>query len=117
MDNLHTGQPRRILVIDDNRSIHEDFRKILSTRPADVSALDDAEAELFGEPKAGSDSLHFEMDSAYQGQEGLSLVQQAMEEGRPYAMAFVDVRMPPGMDGIETTAALWRVDPNLQIVI
>jgi DNA-binding NtrC family response regulator len=32
-------------------------------------------------------------------------------------MAFVDVRMPPGWDGIEVTPRLWVADPNLQIVI
>jgi PAS domain S-box-containing protein len=32
-------------------------------------------------------------------------------------MAFVDVRMPPGWDGIETIAKIWDVYPDLQIVI
>ena len=52
-----------------------------------------------------------------QGEEGLKMVQQAIEEGRPYAMAFVDVRMPPGWDGIETIARIWEADPELQIVV
>jgi two-component system, sensor histidine kinase and response regulator len=117
MDNLETYEHRRVLVIDDNRSIHEDFRKILSNGDNTDSALNQAEAELFGEPSTGTRSVQFEIDSAYQGQEGLALVQQALEIGRPYAMAFVDVRMPPGWDGIETTTQLWKVDPNLQIVI
>ncbi len=117
MDNLETYQHRRILVIDDNRSIHEDFRKILSNGGSAASALNQAEAELFGEPSTGTRSAQFEIDSAYQGQEGLVLVRQALECGRPYAMAFVDVRMPPGWNGIETTSQLWKVDPNIQIVI
>src|SRR5882724_1707610 len=102
MDSLHASKQRRILVIDDNRSIHDDFRKILGSRPGGNFALDDVEAELFGESKPEGSSLYFEVDSAYQGQEGLTLVQRALEQGRPYAMAFVDVRMPPGIDGIET---------------
>ena len=40
-----------------------------------------------------------------------------MEQGRPYSVAFVDMRMPPGWDGIETIARLWQADPDLQIVI
>ena len=59
----------------------------------------------------------FEIDLALQGKEGLQRVQQALAEGRPYAMAFIDVRMPPGWDGIETTGRIWRVDPDLQVVI
>jgi PAS domain S-box-containing protein len=59
----------------------------------------------------------FEVDSAYQGQEGVLLVKKALEAGLPYAMAFVDVRMPPGWDGVETTRRIWELDPNLQVVL
>jgi PAS domain S-box-containing protein len=59
----------------------------------------------------------FDLDSAYQGQEGFALVKKALEEGRPHAMAFVDVRMPPGWDGVETTRRIWEIDPDLQVVI
>ena len=59
----------------------------------------------------------FEIDSAYQGQEGLEMVCQALRDKRPYAVAFVDVRMPPGWDGIVTIAHLWKEDPNLEIVV
>ena len=62
-------------------------------------------------------SQGFEIESAYQGQEGVALVQQALEEGRPYAMAFVDMRMPPGWDGLETIERLWAIDPDVQVVI
>src|SRR5208283_2874102 len=61
--------------------------------------------------------ITFELDSAYQGQEGLAKVTKALAEDRPYAMAFVDVRMPPGWDGVETIERLWEVDPRLQIVV
>jgi two-component system NtrC family sensor kinase len=59
----------------------------------------------------------FELDSAFQGQEGLAKVEAALQEGLPYAMAFVDMRMPPGWDGVETIEHLWRADPDLQVVI
>lgn len=117
MDNFDTSRQRRILVIDDNRSIHEDFRKILGNGQSGTSALGRMEAELLGEPKVEANPRHFEVDSAYQGQEGLALAQQALEQGRPYVMAFVDVRVPPGWDRVETTTQLWKVDPDLQIVI
>jgi PAS domain S-box-containing protein len=108
---------RRILVIDDNAAIHADFRKILVVEDSG-GELAKAEAELFRRPVAKpAKQPGFELASAYQGQEGLAAVTQAAQAGRPFAMAFVDVRMPPGWDGTETTARMWEVDPNLQIVI
>lgn len=111
------NQNRRILVIDDNRAIHGDFRKILCGDHAETAALDEAEAELFGQIPVTSSRPVFEVDSAYQGQEGLDLVRRAVQAGRPYALAFVDIRMPPGWDGVETTARLWEEDSRLQIVL
>ena len=57
----------------------------------------------------------FEIASAHQGEEGLELDRAALGAGRPYSMAFVDVRLPPGWDGIETTVRLWEIDPDLVI--
>src|ERR1700691_2952123 len=103
MDNLPAEKNRRILIIDDNRAIHDDFRKILSLGTIAADALDVTETALFGKPANVVRKIQYEIDSAYQGQEGVMLVQKALEAGRPYAMAFVDIRMPPGMDGVETT--------------
>lgn len=104
---------RRILVIDDNSAIHDDFRKILGAPEAADAELDAFEANLFG----GYESAHYEIDTALQGDEGLRKVERALMAGRPYAVAVVDVRMPPGWDGIETTRRIWEVDPDLQVVI
>ena len=113
--NLGTEKNLRILVIDDNRTIHDDFRKILSpARPGDM--LEGAETLLFNAPGHTKRPM-FEIDSAYQGKEGLDLVEQAVQKGRPYAVAFVDIRMPPGWDGVETAAKIWEAYPDLQIVI
>ena len=109
---------RRILIIDDNQAIHDDFRKILAPLDAGRSAeLDASEAELFGEPVPQASRVVFELDSAYQGQEAVAMLEKSLAEGRPYAMAFVDVRMPPGWDGVETTRRMLELDPRLQIVI
>ncbi|MDQ0705818.1 two-component system NtrC family sensor kinase [Pseudomonas sp. W3I7] len=107
---------RRILLIDDTPSIHEDFRKILMPSVASNPALDDLESALFGDavtPQAQAFDLH----SAYGGEEGLGLLTTAMAEQRPYALAFVDMRMPQGWDGAKTIEALWKVDPDLQVVV
>jgi PAS domain S-box-containing protein len=120
MNNPPAEKNRRILIIDDNHAIHDDFRKILSPATTTAAALDVTEAELFGKlvPHGGMvQQIRYEIDSAYQGQEGVLLVKQALEAGHPYAMAFVDVRMPPGMDGVETTRKMWELDPDLQVVL
>ena len=114
--NFDPNQNHRILVIDDNPAIHEDFRKILC-KPKISGELADAEAALFGEETAPIKMPEFQIDSAYQGQEGLAMIEQSLQEGRPYAMAFVDVRMPPGWDGVESTAKIWEKYPDLQVVI
>ena len=106
---------RRVLLVDDMPSIHEDFRKILQPVPAPAD-LDEDEAALFDEAVASS-GQSFETDSVYQGRDAVAMVRAAIQEGRPYAMVFVDMRMPPGWDGVETVERMWRVDPQLQIVI
>jgi len=108
---------RRILVIDDNAAIHADFKKILSPASGNKTELDDLEAKVFDEVRTFQTPVSFQVDSAFQGQQGYELVQQALAAGRPYAMVFMDIRMPPGWDGIETTAKIWAIDPDLQTVI
>jgi CheY-like chemotaxis protein len=108
---------RRILVIDDNRAVHDDFRKILLTASTFPHDLGTEEAALFGDPIVQFESPTFEIDSAYQGQEGLEMIEKSLLQGRPYALAFVDVRMPPGWDGIETTSRIWEKYDDLRVVI
>jgi two-component system cell cycle sensor histidine kinase/response regulator CckA len=117
MNELPTKRNRRILVVDDNAAIHDDFRKILGPGRTLNSALDATGAILFEEASDDESQVPFEIDSAYQGQEGVIKVKQALEQGRPYAMAFVDVRMPPGWDGVKTTEKIWEIDSEIQIVI
>src|SRR3989442_436735 len=112
-----TNYSRRILVIDDNQSIHQDFRKIFSLDSQSATTLTRIETILFGEPAANTSRLACHVDSAFQGREGLEKVEQALRENQRYAMAFVDVRMPPGWDGIETIKRLWEVDSDLQVVL
>ena len=107
----------RILVIDDNAAIHEDFRKILvaAARGRQVSA---AEAALFGAQQPAIDRPTFHMSiPPCKVATGSSARAQALAEGRPYSVAFVDMRMPPGWDGLETIEHLWQVDPEVQVVV
>jgi len=119
--NRQTRHPgsSRILIIDDNRAIHEDIRKILGGNPASTGEVEliEAEAILLGASSAHEDREVFDIDSAYQGREGVEMATRALAEARPYCLAFVDMRMPPGWDGLETIERLWEVDANLQVVI
>ena len=117
MSDLPEGKNRRVLIIDDNRAIHEDFRKILAPASLTGLALETEEGMMFGTLDGAVHRTEFEVDSAWQGEEGALLAQKALEAGLPYALAFVDVRMPPGWDGVETSRKLWELDPNLQIVL
>jgi diguanylate cyclase len=105
----------RLLMIDDNPAIHEDYRKILTGR--DQTQISAAEAALFGESPSAPSRPTFDVDTAMQGREGVELARRALREGRPYSVAFVDMRMPPGWDGLETIENLWRVDPEIQVVV
>jgi len=112
---IHT--PRRILVIDDNPRICEDIRKIVNSTSPDALAGD---AEFLFGGQSGQPaglSLDITIDCAQQGEEGLNLVTKSIAEGRPYMLAFVDMRMPPGWDGLDTIQQLWDICPALQIVI
>ncbi len=107
---------RRILVVDDQKSIHDDFRMTLSADDNELVPLRDITASLFGEAPAPA-TIAYSIDSAFQGEEAVQCVENALNEGRPYALAFVDIRMPPGIDGIETIERIWRIDDHIQIVI
>ncbi len=111
------GLRKRILIIDDNPAIHEDFRKILLAGQRHDTATDDLLSAVLGKGVRSAAPVAFELESAHQGQEGLAKVEAALAEGRPYALAFVDVRMPPGWDGLETIMHLWSVNPGLQVII
>jgi response regulator RpfG family c-di-GMP phosphodiesterase len=115
---METEENRRILIIDDNESIHVDFRKIIAGNPTHEADLNSAASALFDEqPQRAILQAPFIVDSAMQGQEAVARVQQSVEQGRPYAVAFVDVRMPPGWNGIETVQRLWQIDRDIQVVM
>ena len=114
----------RILIVDDNISIHRDFKKVLTNPRADEKKrLAQIEQGLFNQPPAldeseiFSDPQDYVVDSAFQGEEALEKVIQAQEEGKPYTLIFMDVRMPPGWDGIETISRIWQRYPEIEMVI
>jgi len=107
----------RIIIIDDNPEIHNDFIKILTTNRLNKKKLEDIEKVLFGEATTIEPLPEFHIDTASQGKEGVDMIVKGANEGRKYALAFVDIRMPPGWDGIETIKHIWEIDKDIQVVI
>jgi CheY-like chemotaxis protein len=118
MGLLDGTRNNRILVVDDNEAIHQDFDKILkSAKLAGAAKLDELAASLFGEEKPTGPHTDFQLTHALQGQEALELVLASLRTGTPYALAFVDVRMPPGWNGLETVEKIWEHDHELEVVL
>ena len=114
MNTLKLSKSHRVLIVDDNPSIHADFRKIFTPRPTELPDIDDFDMDDVSE-EGQQDGLRF--DSAHQGLDAVKMVESAVDKDDRYSLAFVDMRMPPGMDGLQTIAELWKIDPELQIVI
>lgn len=115
----HTPQTNnsRILIVDDNPAIHRDFEKTLASHE-DETELDRQEIEIFGTTQNLSKKQStFTLTYASQGQEALEKITEARESGQPFSLVFMDVRMPPGWDGIETSKKVWEVDPEIQIAL
>jgi diguanylate cyclase len=117
----------RILIVDDNKDIHEDIKYILN---APISKFEYMETqllknELFGEedakiknsPYSLVRSIQYKIDDAYQGEEAIKMVETAKLEGYPYSLIFMDVRMPPGIDGIQSIGHIWEMEPCTEVVI
>lgn len=113
MNNVKTDF--RIIIIDDNVAIHADFKKIL--QPSVASEIDSLSTKIFGIKREEVSLPNFQIDTASQGQEGVARIKEALHQGRPYSLAFVDIRMPPGWDGIETIKHIWELDKDIQVVI
>jgi len=109
----------RILIVDDTPSIHEDFRKILSAPGTMGEDLDEMADSLFGRPVQDEvyKTIDYELNSAFQGEEALEMIEKAETEGKGYSLVFMDVRMPPGLDGIKTISKIWERYPSMEIVI
>lgn len=115
---------RRILIADDNKDIHDDIKYILETSSVSSDEYQEAKLlkkELFGEKDTDQGEtvidIKYCIDDAYQGNEAVEMVRMARESGDPYSLVFMDVRMPPGIDGIETIESIWEIDPDVGVVI
>ncbi len=117
MQDATSKEGDRILVVDDFPAIHEDFRKILQGEDDPRAILRQFQDDILGEDHTANTRANFRVESAFQGEEGLEFIRQSYKENDPIMLAYIDVRMPPGMDGIETSSRLQKEFPETQIVI
>lgn len=115
-------EQHRILIVDDNESIHEDFEKVLSHKSDSLNQIPSFEEHFWGDAKAKVNQRadivgHFKIDHAYQGDEAINLVRKAAEEGFSYSLIFMDIRMPPGFNGIVTVSKIWEEFPDVEVVL
>jgi len=117
MNHLDEQMAHRLLVIDDNPSIHKDFETILLDED-ESSTLNSLRSEMFGDGASTSVMKSvYQLDFASQGKDGCEKVKIARSEGHPYEVMFVDMRMPPGWDGLQTIEQIWQIDADIQAVI
>jgi len=110
----------RILIIDDEEIVRDSIREILNPRVKDESLLEEAAMDLFDEEEpiisedSGEVRTHFILEEASSGKMGLEKVKAANEAGNPYAVVFLDMRMP-GWDGLKTCVEIRKVDSKAQV--
>jgi PAS domain S-box-containing protein len=114
---------KRILIIDDDHDIWKSYQLVLQPDSQDeTSSMSQLNALLLEEhPQENQvsweEAPHFDLSYASQGQEGYEMVKQAFYDKHPFSIAFVDIRMPPGWDGMETATRIRKFDPNIELVI
>lgn len=118
---LCSSRPR-LLVVDDDLGVIAAYRLVLEKLPdpgtvQEMFGLNQLEAELFGQPRVAQAQPEWRVDFMDQGLPATRMVKNAIEEGDPYDAVFLDVRMPPGIDGYETAEIIRKLDPTVHIVI
>jgi diguanylate cyclase (GGDEF)-like protein len=107
----------RILVADDEQPLLDAYKHCLQPESGSSQELDALGDQLFGASEPAEVTTDFDVDYVNQGESAVEAVVRAIADGRPYSVLFLDMRMPPGMDGRETAQCIRNLDPNINIVI
>jgi diguanylate cyclase (GGDEF)-like protein len=120
MKPSHEIVSNRVLVCDDDESLIAEYLRCLNEDfVADIATttLTDLEKVLFGEETNEKGAIGFAVETRDQGEAAVDAVRIAVAAGTPFAIVFLDVRMPPGIDGIQAAKQIRALDPNVNIVI
>ena len=116
--DLIMQQNRKILLVDDEARIVDELFKVLTPQELGNDELGELEDHLFGKSESNKKKIiSYDVCRCQQGDEAICEVQKALEKEQPFAVAFIDVQMPPGPDGVATAEQIRKLDPNIQIVI
>ncbi len=118
MGTQHHDENIRVLIADDDEHILQAYREAFSDTEStqEMRALDALAAELFEPSDVIDDEPHFEVVACSQGNDAIDLAKQAANDGYPFDVVILDVRMPPGIDGVEAGSQIRELDPDVEIV-
>lgn len=118
MDTHHEQENIRVLIADDDEHILNAYREAFSESDptSQMRALDVLAAELFDSSSDAMEATHFDITACSQGDHAISLARQAADSGKPFDVVILDVRMPPGIDGVEAGSQIRNLDPDVEIV-
>jgi CheY-like chemotaxis protein len=117
--NIHGNQPQiRVLIADDDENVLDCYREAFLDREVtrEMRALTALSAELFDVEQAAEEAPKFSVTACSQGRDAISLAAKAANDGEPFDVVILDVRMPPGNDGVEAGSQIRAMDPNVEIV-
>lgn len=120
MTDITQTTTNRILVVDDDTTLIDEYLRCLGEDYEPDSAtttLSDLEKVLFGDEVNESGAARFAVESCNQGAKAVEAVEDAIKTGKKYSIVFLDIRMPPGIDGIEAAKRIRKLDPDVNIVI
>ena len=118
MGTQHHDENIRVLIADDDEHILNAYREAFtdSESTQETRALDALAAELFDSDNADEEEPHFDVVACNQGDDAISLAKKAASDGHPFDVVILDVRMPPGIDGVEAGSQIRKLDPNVEII-
>jgi CheY-like chemotaxis protein len=118
MNTHQHGERIRVLIADDDEHIIECYREAFEeSEPTDhVQTVDALAAELFDSESDVEDKPKFEVVACNQGDDAIDLATEAAGEGQPFDVVILDVRMPPGIDGVEAGSEIRKLDPDVEII-
>ncbi len=116
---MDKNDPLKILAVDDEADIRALYRSVLDAPPdSDARTARQAlEKRLFGAVTDKPSPKHFELTTCANAEQALEALEQSYAQDQPFAVAFLDVRMPPGMDGVQLAQRIREKDKDIELVL
>lgn len=118
MSAIQNQQIIKVLVADDDERVLECYREAFGDveQTNQMRVLDVLAAELFDTNKRLESQPRFVCVACNQGSDAIRAVEAARIEGAPFDVVILDIRMPPGIDGVEAGSQIRERDPDVEII-